>query len=306
MRPIKSIVAVSILAAALINTAPTASYASDGTGSTTTASSQTPDMFQDGTATDPGMAAPGGSMDAAPGSDMTAPDAATPAPDANMSPGSPVITPETQAPSTPETPAATAPGTGGGADTDMEQDTTQKRRLRNYAVIKGGLYTPSRTFDLNTLDPQISNGRAHFQSEVGFAGELAFGRYLLPVLAMELGAGYFQSSGVATTTGNTMVRVIPVTLSAKVCLPLGPFEPYGLAGIGAYITDLDTKGNVGAFRGTTDVTYGMSLGVGFDINVARSTFIGLEGKYLWSEPSFGGQHIRIDGFITTVNVGFRF
>jgi len=277
MKSITSIVAVSFMVAALISMAPPASFASDSTGKITTTSSQTPNMFEDeedDTETDLGTSGePGGSMDAAPGSEVTSPDTTAPAPDAN---------------------------------TDMEPDSSKKRRLRNYAVIKGGLYTPSRTFDLNTLDPQISNGRAHFQTEVGFAGELAIGHYLLPILAIEFGAGYFQSTGVATTTGDTMVRVVPLTFSAKVCLPLGPFEPYGLAGIGAYITDLDTRGNVGTFKGKTDVTYGMDLGAGFDINFHRNKFLGLEGKYLWAEPSFGGQRIRLDGFITTINLGFRY
>jgi hypothetical protein len=35
-------------------------------------------------------------------------------------------------------------------------------------------------------------------------------------------------------------------------------------------------------------------------------FLGLEGKYLWAKPSFGGQDIKIDGFITTANLGVRF
>jgi len=35
-------------------------------------------------------------------------------------------------------------------------------------------------------------------------------------------------------------------------------------------------------------------------------FAGLEGKYLWAEPSFGGQHIPLDGFVTTAASGFRF
>jgi opacity protein-like surface antigen len=283
MKTIKSIAAVSLLAATLISTAPMASIASDGAGNTVTASSQTPNMFQNDTATDPGTSgSPGGSMDTAPGSDMTTPDA---------SPGSPITTPDT--------PAATTTDRTGGASADMDQDTTTKRRLRSYAVLKGGLYAPSQTVDLSNLDPNISNGRAHFKTDVGFAGEVAFGHYLLPVLAVELGAGYFQRNG-----DFTMIRVVPITLSAKICLPLGPFEPYGMAGIGAYIADQDIKGS--AIKGKTDVTYGMNLGAGFDINVNRSMFVGLEGKYLWSEPTFRGQNVRLDGFITTVNVGFRY
>jgi hypothetical protein len=35
-------------------------------------------------------------------------------------------------------------------------------------------------------------------------------------------------------------------------------------------------------------------------------FFGVEGKYLWAEPSFGGQHLKLDGFIANAVVGFRY
>jgi opacity protein-like surface antigen len=79
-----------------------------------------------------------------------------------------------------------------------------------------------------------------------------------------------------------------------------------LAGIGAYITDLDVHVNNGTAHSSTEVTYGFHAGAGFNINFPNNMFIGLEGKYLWAEPSFGGDHVKLDGFITTANLGFRF
>lgn len=173
----------------------------------------------------------------------------------------------------------------------------------NYVVLKGGIYSPSMSFDLNNFN----GGREHLDSKTGFAGEVAIGRYFSPMFALELGAGYFESKGSpAAGPGETKLRVVPLIATGKVLLPLGIFEPYGLAGIGAYITDLDVSGNSDNFSGSTEITYGLHAGAGFNINFHKNMFAGLEGKYLWAEPSFGGQHVKLDGFVTTAQIGFRF
>ena len=177
----------------------------------------------------------------------------------------------------------------------------------NYVVLKGGMYSPSTTFDLDYAVGANTTKR-HLDSKVGFAGEVAMGHYFLPELAVELGAGYFQSKGSEATVGNAMLRVVPLIATAKVFLPMGVFEPYGLAGIGAYISDIEVNENstVKQIKNSTEVTYGFHAGAGFNINFTSKMFAGLEGKYLWAEPSFGGQHVKLDGFITTANLGFRF
>jgi opacity protein-like surface antigen len=172
----------------------------------------------------------------------------------------------------------------------------------NYLALKGGIYSPSTSHDLDTFN---GGSTSHLDSKTGFAGEVAVGHYFLPFLAVELGGGYFESNGAAGLV-NTKLKVVPVVASGKLLLPLGPFEPYGLFGIGAYITKLDVDGNAGSFHGSTDVTYGLHAGAGLNINLGKSVFVGAEGKYLWAEPSFGGQHVKLDGFITTANLGLRF
>ncbi len=173
----------------------------------------------------------------------------------------------------------------------------------NYVLLKAGIYSPSMSFDLNNFN----GGREHLDSKTGFAGEVAVGHYFLPILAIELGAGYFESDGSpAAQPGETKLRVVPLIATGKVFLPLGIFEPYGLAGIGAYISDLEVSGTTNNFNGTTEVTYGFHAGAGFNINFSKNIFAGLEGKYLWAEPSFGGQHVKLDGFVTTADLGFRF
>lgn len=174
----------------------------------------------------------------------------------------------------------------------------------SYLVFKGGIYSPSMSHDV----ADFNNGSTtHLDSKTGFAGEVAVGHYILPMLALELGAGYFQSKGSpAAEPGKTMLKVVPVVATGKVLLPLGIFEPYGLFGVGAYFTELDVSDNEGTFHGSTKTTYGLDCGAGFNINISKSMFVGVEGKYIWVKPSFGGQDIKLNGFITTADLGFRF
>jgi opacity protein-like surface antigen len=173
----------------------------------------------------------------------------------------------------------------------------------DYVAFKAGVYSPSTSSDINNFN---GGSTTHLDSKTGFAGEVAFGHYYIPMLALELGAGYFESKGSpAAQPGEAKLKVVPLIATGKVLLPIGPFEPYGLFGIGAYITDLNVDGNTGNLRGSTEITYGLHAGAGLNINFQENVFVGIEGKYLWAEPSFGGQHIKLDGFLTTAVIGFR-
>lgn len=174
----------------------------------------------------------------------------------------------------------------------------------NYLAIKGGVYSPSDSYDLNDFN---GGSTTSLDSKTGFAGELAVGHYFLPMVALEAGVGYFQSEGSAVAQpGETKLKVVPVTATGKVLFPIGIFEPYGLFGIGAYFTKLDVSGNSGNFSGSSEITYGLHAGGGVNFNFTTDIFAGLEAKYLWAKPSFGGQDLNLDGFITTADIGFRF
>jgi opacity protein-like surface antigen len=174
----------------------------------------------------------------------------------------------------------------------------------NYVALKAGIYSPSASFDLNNFN---GGTPTRLDSKTGFAGEIAVGHYFLPILAIELGAGYFESKGSpAAQPGETKLRVVPVIATGKAFLPLGPIEPYGEFGIGAYITELDVNGNLGSFTGSTKVTYGLHAGAGVNFNITQIVFLGVEGRYLWAKPSFGGQDIKLNGFTVTGDLGFRF
>ncbi len=173
----------------------------------------------------------------------------------------------------------------------------------NYVALKGGIYSPSTSYNIDNFN---GGSTTRLDSKTGFSGEVAVGHYFLPMLALELGAGYFESKGsAAAQPGESTLKVVPLTATGKVLLPLGMFEPFGLFGIGAYVTNLNVHDNVGNVQDTSKVTYGLSVGAGFNINLKENLFVGVEGKYLWDDPSFGGQHIKLDGFITSAVIGFR-
>ena len=176
----------------------------------------------------------------------------------------------------------------------------------DYFVLKGGYYYPSPS-RLSLNDFEDRGTRTQLESKNGFDGEIAVGHYFIPIFGIELGAGYFESkASPAAEPGETRLKVVPVQLSAKLFLPLGPLEPYGEAGIGAYFTKLEVHGNLGSFSGESKITYGIHWGAGLNINFTDAFFIGLEGRYIKAKPEFGGQPVRLDGYTATLNLGFRY
>jgi outer membrane protein W len=180
----------------------------------------------------------------------------------------------------------------------------------NYTVLKAGAYFPN-SGDLNGFG-------------TGFNGEVALGRYFSKNFAGELGLGYFQSSGSASASGTGFtasasgsIYVIPLTVAVKAIYPVDNWELYGIGGMGAYFCNgkADANGTAGggafAGSGSSNATaFGGFLGAGATMNIDRSWFIGLEGKYVWAKPGFDflGEKIDVDfgGWVVTGNVGFRF
>lgn len=191
--------------------------------------------------------------------------------------------------------------------------------LGSYAEIKGGIYSPSASFNLDNVDLETTFAG---DTKTGFDGELAFGHYFLPTLALEAGVGYFQGKGSFVGANGSAARrqvdfnVVPVLVSAKALIPVGPVNPYGELGLGAYFTKLDVTDNLNTFSGTT--TFGLHTGGGLNVNITPNAFVGVEGRYVWANPSFGHQKIRLNdteyalngfklnGFTTTLGLGISF
>jgi len=164
----------------------------------------------------------------------------------------------------------------------------------NYVAIKGGIYSPSSEFNFDNINVDETFDA---ETETGFAGELAFGHYFSPSFALELGLGYLRSNGtvedVAAVGHELDFNIIPVIVTAKVFVPVGPVFPYGEVGVGAYFSEFDVSDNANTFEGTT--TFGIHAGAGINVYVSPRVFVGIEARYVWNDPDFGGQEINLNG-----------
>ena len=173
--------------------------------------------------------------------------------------------------------------------------TGQERR--DYIIAKGGVYSP--TGGLEDLD-----------FDAGFHGEIAWGHYFSPNLALEAGAGFFESDD---------IQAVPLMVTGKAIYPTGNWELFAEVGAGAYFAKF--KGSINnASLGyiainDDDVVFGLNLGFGMNYNLTEEFFLGIEGKYLvTTDAEFGGTaaggsvklESDLDGFIVTGVFGFRF
>lgn len=181
----------------------------------------------------------------------------------------------------------------------------ESNKPANYLAIKGGIYSPTNSFDLGQAVGTSTTRK--LDSKIGFDGEVAFGHYFVPMFAMEVSGGYFESEGSAeATTGlsDAKIRVIPALVTAKLLLPLGPIEPYGEFGAGAYFSKL--LQDAPEHDRSTKTIFGLHAGAGINFNVTDAFFLGFEGRYLWTENSWGTADVKLDGFTATGNIGFRY
>ena len=158
----------------------------------------------------------------------------------------------------------------------------------NYFIIKGGVFTPTNDLDNTGLD-------------TAFTGEVGVGHYFNPNFAVEVGLGYYK-----TDTDEADLTILPITISAIGLFPSKKFEPYVKVGVGAYGADFD-----GTLKGVSvddhDVILGIQLGLGTNVDITPSLFIGLEGDYIWtSEAQFSSLGTDLNGLGIKGTFGTRF
>ncbi len=151
----------------------------------------------------------------------------------------------------------------------------------SYLLVKAGAYTP-QAGDMDNYS-------------TGANAEVVVGHYFLPFLSGELGGGYFESKN-----GGDKLSVYPLTLAARLRVPLPVVKPYAILGGGAYFTTLDTSSG-----SKSDTAYGYFAGAGVDFKIAF-LLLNIEAKYLWVEPSYSGADKNIEGVVATVGVGVEF
>lgn len=194
-----------------------------------------------------------------------------------------------------------------GAPPPVAQPAQKSIMTSNYFAVKTGIYSPQEKWDV------LDIGAFEYSLDTGFNGELVYGRYFNRNWALELGIGYFQTSGDDTLLGlksKSSIDIMPLTVAIKGIIPANKFEIYGTGGIGAYFVWADEK-LIGVKFSDEDILFGGFLGAGINYNITPTAFLGLEGKYLWTDKtdlsdSGWRQKHKLDGWLATFNVGFRF
>ena len=178
-----------------------------------------------------------------------------------------------------------------------------------YIAFKPGIYSPQSS-DLGGFD-------------TGFNGDFVFGFRFNPNIAAELGIGYFNTEGEKTVTGATYggrknfdIDVWSFTFTLKAILPYKKWEFFGFGGGGAYSVSrpYDVEGYYYHYHDyydddDYDLVLGGYLGAGIHYNIAPKIFLGVEGKYLWTEQAkfeYVQERFRMDGIIANAVIGFRF
>jgi opacity protein-like surface antigen len=171
----------------------------------------------------------------------------------------------------------------------------------DYFAFKGGYYYPTEPIRLNEFST------ADFERRNGYTVELAWGHHYGPFIGTEFGIGYLQNTRFpAAGAGRTRLEAVPLLLSLKLFLPLGPVEPYAEVGVGAYFSRFDTAGGVGGPRTYREVDAGPHAGAGLNINFTDTFYLGIEGRYRKVDPDYDGLTVRLDGYTATANLGFRY
>jgi opacity protein-like surface antigen len=180
-----------------------------------------------------------------------------------------------------------------------------------YIAFKPGIYSPQSS-DLDGFD-------------TGFNGEIALGYRFHRNIAAEFGLGYFNTQEERTFVGSTYVGkeldiyVYPVTFTLKAILPYKKWEFFGLAGAGVYIVsgayDADDWDYDDDDDYDYDAVFGGYLGGGIHYNITPKIFVGVEGKYLWTDKAklefeeFGAPprvKFKMEGILATAVIGIRF
>jgi hypothetical protein len=170
---------------------------------------------------------------------------------------------------------------------NVEKKSAEEQEMKGYVVLKGGYFFPSG-----------EDGNTYL--------ELAGGLDFLRFFGVELGVGYLQAQ-----TSQVDVSAVPVLLSGKVQFPIDIrknldhllfFVPYLKAGGGYYYVNGSSRTGQGS-----DSTWALGYQVGGGIDFwLGPVILGIEAKYLGVDASLKMGDVKLDGTVTTANIGFRF
>ncbi len=171
-----------------------------------------------------------------------------------------------------------------------------------YMNIQIGMFEPNGDAD----------GLSGYDTGSDFS--LAFGSRVSPIFAFE---GTFGAYG--ADRGDDEVRVVPLTIGARLIVPHPFFEPYLTGGVGFYFSHLKENAKpVGRglpnFQGIddSDATFGGYVGGGVDAWLSNRVALNFEGKYhiataQFAETNFGTPiDVNVSGWVLNLGVRITF
>ena len=121
--------------------------------------------------------------------------------------------------------------------------------------------------------PDAEDGTMFFGVQSRFRGKIFGG---------ELAFEYRGEQDYTVSGGELSVRQIPVTASLMAYVPVAPnFQPYGVAGLGAYYTITDYDGNFINSDTETQVNVGSPLGFGLALPISNAAALNIDYRYLY-------------------------
>ncbi len=152
---------------------------------------------------------------------------------------------------------------------------------QTYLFVHGGLFEPNDSLD----------GLAGYDQ--GWSFDVGVGSRVSPILAIEGTIGAYGADN-----GPNEVRVVPVTVGARLVLPNPVIEPYVGGGVGVYFAKLKEPFAFGVGIDDSDTTVGGYVSLGLDAWLNPRTALNIEGKYHVANPTFTAN----DGISTDVDV----
>jgi opacity protein-like surface antigen len=135
-----------------------------------------------------------------------------------------------------------------------------------------------------------------------FYSQLVYGHKLHPNFSLQGEIGYLHSG----ISGGNDIHGVPIALSVTAFYPYRNFELFIGGGLGIYFTHY--KGNLNNVPvDDRDNVFGGHLFIGADYNIGANLFIGIEGKYIFTEKAkYGSEKVNLNGLATALRLGLRF
>ncbi|MFH0782228.1 MAG: outer membrane beta-barrel protein [Pseudomonadota bacterium] len=190
----------------------------------------------------------------------------------------------------------------------------ENSKRMNYAVVKVGVLQPTGDMDDANYD-------------TGGDVSLAYGRYLNKYLALEAGFDIFAADQTLRGSNDQAGRYkqdntlggVGLLLTLKGEFSAGPVDLFAGIGGGIYSVTLDSQidsSRLGDLnQDDSDGVFGAHVVAGATYNINERFFLGVEGKYRWTDDVDIRESVAsipveytgdLSGYIVTFNGGFRF